>query len=89
MTALASHGPLSVSLAVVAVLLTAAAGFCVFDTDSDDHDGVGLDLCTSILVVTLGTVLFVALGLVGTMTERLSWAATPVAVSIPDPPPWR
>lgn len=89
MRTLASRRCLSVSLAVVAVLLTAAAGFCLFDTDGDHHDGVGLDLCTAIVNVSIGAVLFIALGLVGNNTDRRRWAATPVAVSIPDPPPWR
>ena len=88
MRASASRGPLIVSLAIVAVLLTAAAGFCFFDTDGDDHDGVGLDLCTAILAVAIAVVLTAAFGVVGSTTERLRWAATPVAVSILDPPPW-
>ena len=89
MRTLVSRGPLSVSLVVAAVLLVAATGFCFFDTDGNDHDGVGLDLCTAILAVTIGVVSFVALSVVGNTIERLRWAATPAAASIPDPPPWR
>jgi hypothetical protein len=81
--------PLVVVLALAAVLVTGATGFCVFDTDGHDHDGVGLDLCIAMLAATAGTVLAVALGVVGTTTERLGWAATPAAVSVLDPPPWR
>jgi hypothetical protein len=77
------------SLGVVAVVLIAAAGFCVFDTDGHDHDAVGLDLCTSIVGVSIGSLLLVGLGLAGSTSERLNWAATPVTVSVLDPPPWR
>jgi hypothetical protein len=78
-----------VALAVVAVSLTAVSGFCVFDTDGDDHDGVGLDLCVSIIAVSLGLLVFVALGLVGRAGERPGWAATPATLAVLDPPPWR
>lgn len=89
MRILASRRCLVVSLVIVAALLTAGAGFCLFDTDGDHHDAVGLDLCTAIVNVTIGAVLFVVLGVVGEKTDPVRWAATPVAVAIPDPPPWR
>jgi hypothetical protein len=73
----------------VAVALLAVAGFCLFDTDGHHHDGIGFDLCTSILVVTIGTVLLVPLAVVGSTDGRIRWAATPAAVSVLDPPPWR
>lgn len=89
MRAFADRAPWIVALAVVAVLLTAATGFCVFDTDGNGHDGVGLDLCIGIIAATLGALLFVALGPVGSTGERLGWAATPASVAVLDPPPWR
>jgi hypothetical protein len=70
-------------------LLIAAAGFCLFDTDGDDHDAVGLDLCVAILAVPLSVALFIVLGFVGSTAEHIGWAATPAAIAIPDPPPWR
>lgn len=89
MRTLADRAPWIVALAVAAVLLTAATGFCVFDTDGNGHDGVGLDLCIGILAVTLGVLLFVVLGPVGSTGERLGWAATPATIAVLDPPPWR
>ena len=89
MRALADRASWVVAFAVVAVLLTAVTGFCVFDTDGDDHDGVGLDLCISIVAVTLGILLFVGPGPVGSPDERLGWAATPASIAVLDPPPWR
>lgn len=89
MRTLADRAPWIVALAGLVVLFTAATGFCVFDTDGDGHDGVGLHLCIGIFAVTLGVLLFIALGPVGSPGERLGWAATPVTVSILDPPPWR
>jgi hypothetical protein len=89
MRTLVSPNRMSVALAVVAVLLTAGAGFCLFDTDGHDHDGVGLDLCTAILAVTIGGAFLVVLGVLGSATEPHRWAATPVPVAIPHPPPWR
>ena len=86
---MSTRSPGIATLAVVAVLLTAAAGFCLFDTDGHDHDGVGLDLCIGLIVATLGTALFIAIGDVGPMTQQRGWAATPVSVAVPDPPPWR
>jgi hypothetical protein len=80
---------LRVGVAVAAVVLIAAAGFCLFDTDGDDHDAVGLDLCVAILAVTLSAALFIALGVVGSTADQIGWAATPAATAIPDPPPWR
>ena len=77
-----------VVLAALAVTLVTAAGFCVFDTDGHDHDEVGLDLCIA-TVFTGAPILFVVLGVIGHVTEWLTWVATPVAIAIPDPPPWR
>ena len=84
-----SHRSLMIVLAALAVGLVAAAGFCVFDTDGHDHDAVGVDLCIAMTVVAGAPILFVVLGVIGNVTERRTWAATPVAVAIPDPPPWR
>jgi hypothetical protein len=89
MRTLVSRNPSSVGLAVAAIVLIAAAGFCLFDADGNDHDGAGLDLCVAILPITLSAALFIALGVVGGTAEQISWAATPAAIAIPDPPPWR
>jgi hypothetical protein len=89
MATVMSRSFVNVGLAVLAAVLVAGAGFCLFDTDGHDHDGVGVDLCMSIVGVTIGAAPLVALGLAGSTIERLRWAATPVAISIPDPPPWR
>ena len=89
MMRLTSRDPFTVGVAVFAVLVTAGAGFCLFDTDGDTHDGTGLDLCTAIVAVTIGAVVFIALGIVGAPAEAGAWVPTPVVLPIPDPPPWR
>ena len=82
------HGSFpSLLLAVVAVLLITTAGFCIYDTDGHDHDGLGFDLCTAILAVTFGPLVVATLGAGGHTAARLGWAATPVSISILDPPP--
>lgn len=78
----------SVLVAAVVVALIAAAGCCLFDTVGHDHNAMSLDLCTAIAFVAV-VFLSVTLGVVGISAERPTWVATPVAVSIPDPPPWR
>jgi hypothetical protein len=89
MTTPARRSPGTVGLAVVAIFIVAAAGLCVFDTDGHEHDAAGLDLCTSIAAAALGSVLFAALGVIGSATDRSGWGVTPAAVSILDPPPRR
>jgi hypothetical protein len=89
MRTLADRVPWIIALAAVAVLLTAATGCCVFDTDGHGHDGVGLDLCIGIIAFSLGGLLFIALGPAGSTAEQFGWAATPATVSVLDPPPWR
>ena len=88
MISLVSRRPLRVGIAVVAGLLTVGASLCLFDTDGDAHDGLGLDLCTALVPVTIAA-LAVSFRLIGNTALRLAWAATPVVVSIPHPPPWR
>jgi hypothetical protein len=67
---------------MVAVLITLAVGFCVFDTDhggTSDH-GVPLDLCLSMLVALLMIVLPARLPLTG-------WAAPYRLLAVPAPLP--
>lgn len=88
MMRLSARDAFTFGVVVFAVLVTAGAGFCLFDTDGDAHDGTGLDLCTAMVAVTIGAVVFIALGIVGAPAEARAWAATPVVLPIPDPPPW-
>jgi len=75
------------AVTVIATLLVVATGLCLFDTDGDDHDGVGVDLCLSVVTAGVGALLMVYLRDVGRSSPRFRWTATPVAVSILDPPP--
>jgi hypothetical protein len=75
------------AVTVIAALLVIATGLCLFDTDGDDHDGLGVDLCLSVVTAAVGALLTVYLREVGRSSPRLRWTATPVAVSILDPPP--
>lgn len=71
------------------VLVLAAGACCLLDADHHHHDGAGVDVCTSIALVGLTAPLSGILVLLGMSAEQRAWAATPAAVSIPDPPPWR
>jgi hypothetical protein len=76
------------ALSVAAILLIAAAGFCLFDSDGDDHGAVGVDLCLSIIATALGTLLIVDRYDAGRSAACPRWTATPVTIAVLDPPPW-
>jgi hypothetical protein len=76
------------ALSIVAILLVAAAGFCLFDTDGDDHDAVGLDLCLGMIAAVFGTLSLVDLHDAGRSPVLRRWTPTPATIAVLDPPPW-
>lgn len=76
------------ALSIVAILLVAAAGFCLFDTDGDDHGAAGLDLCLGMIAAAFGATLLVELHDAGRSPLLRRWAPTPVTIAVLDPPPW-
>jgi hypothetical protein len=76
------------ALSIVAIVLVVATGFCLFDTDGDDHDAVGLDLCLGMIAAALGALLLVDLHDAGRSPVLRRWSPTPVTIPVLDPPPW-
>jgi hypothetical protein len=74
---------------MMAVLITLAAGFCVFDADHDgnpDH-AIPLDLCLGMLVASVTVTLLAQLPLTG-WAEPYRLLPVPVPLlHIPAPPP--
>jgi len=76
------------ALSIVAVVLVVATGFCLFDTDTDDHGAAGLDLCLGMIAAAFGALLLVDLYDAGRSPALRRWTPTPVTIPVLDPPPW-
>lgn len=76
------------ALGVTAILLIAATGFCLFDTDVDDHHAIGLDLCLGIIAAAFGALIIVDPYDAGRSPLLRRWTSTPVTIAVLDPPPW-
>jgi hypothetical protein len=76
------------ALSIVAILLVVATGFCLFDTDGDDHGAAGLDLCLGMIAAAFGALLLVDLHDAGRSPVLRRWTPTPVTIPVLDPPPW-
>lgn len=76
------------ALTVAAILLIAATGFCLFDTNGDDHGAIGFDFCLGMIATALGTLLLVGLHDAGRSPALRRWTPTPATITVLDPPPW-
>jgi hypothetical protein len=75
---------------VIAVaLLALATGFCLFDQHDDHNAGhaAALDLCLSMLAVSLAAIPSVRFSITGSTVNVAVATAYIVARRIPDPPP--
>jgi hypothetical protein len=75
-------------MVIAVVLLTVAAGFCLFDQDDQGAAGHAVsDLCLGMLAASVTVLPFVRLLAVGWTVNPPAVAAYVVARHIPDPPP--
>lgn len=75
-------------MVIAIVLLTVAAGFCLFD--QDDHGAAGHqvpDLCLGMLAASVTVLPFVGLLAVGWTVNPPAVAAYVVGRHVPEPPP--
>ncbi len=75
------------ALGLTAILLMAATGFCLFDTDCNHH-AIGVDLCLGMVATAFGTLILVAPDVAGRSSVLRHWTSTPVTIAVLDPPPW-
>jgi hypothetical protein len=76
------------ALSLTAILLMAATGCCLFDTDCDDHHAIGVDLCLGMVATAFGALILVAPDVAGRSSVLRRWTSTPVTIAVLDPPPW-
>jgi hypothetical protein len=83
-------GAVAVYVALIAAVLFAGAlGLCAFETAHDGHgtQGMGVDLCTGLVLVLTSVVLLVSpLSTIAVAVER-PVRADVASIHLPDPPP--